>query len=246
MLHPLNAYGLPMCRMFLELPVFGYTGHMLKSLGRLGDRVAASFLMSVPEERLYDPEISKRIAFAMRSTFAAAPFSECSSDREPRFSIFLLERLIANSTDPDARENLQTSVTALRELSHRLDSASAGDAYQVAVIHSYLKRSFFLLTGTLLKTFSRLGDRVAVSIMMCLDDKAINDPETARRIAVALDITFKEPTGFVCEIDAQPVFSIFYLERTLRLCSHQESRRLIEEQLTKLKERVARCEQGLS
>ena len=114
------------------------------------------------------------------------------------------------------------------------------DPYQLAAVRSYLLRDFFMLTGTLLKTFGRLGDRLAASVLMCVDWAQLSDPEMAKRIAIALSAAFAESEGKSCRADRVPALSINLLERLLVEVRDPEPRRLVGEALVKLKDVAAR------
>ena len=91
------------------------TGHFLKLLDRLGDRLTLSLLMAGDIEGLYGPQSAIRAARALKAAFDS-PAKRCATDNVPRGAIFLLEHLLQHVDDPTARTEIGASLIELRDI----------------------------------------------------------------------------------------------------------------------------------
>ena len=67
------------------------------------------------------------------------------------------------------------------------------------------------LTGQRIKQFCRMGDRIAVSAFLHLEESVLYSPETCRRLSKAISIAF----DVGCGQGESPDFSIFLIKRML-------------------------------
>lgn len=114
------------------------------------------------------------------------------------------------------------------------------DPYNLELVRMYLTVRHFYVTGTQLKTFARLGDRLAASILLAVDESHLSQPETANRVARAISSAFADEGGKTCPEDRLPFLSIYLLEKILVSLQDGEARRKVIETLVKLKDLAAK------
>jgi len=104
-----------------------------------------------------------------------------------------------------------------------------------ALIKHFLALPVFLLTGTDLKVFSQLGDRVADSIarIILIDDPMSDD--MLQRVLLAVKASLKYTTDIARPIDRQPVRSIRLLEALLNATNSNQQRGSIAAVIHELK-----------
>ena len=69
--------------------------------------------MAVDESALSDPEIARRVCRALSIAFSETEGKKYKDDRIPRFSIYLLERIMAVATDSDVKERVGNLILEL-------------------------------------------------------------------------------------------------------------------------------------
>lgn len=115
-----DPYELASVRRCFQPPTFSFTGWSLKALSRLGDRVGASYLMSVPEHSLYDSQACRAFARAAVLAFESSSSPVCPSDRIPYFTVFLLDRMLEKNQEPVVRRDVAEALVKLRDLAEKL------------------------------------------------------------------------------------------------------------------------------
>lgn len=87
-------------------------------------------------------------------------------------------------------------------------------------VRKYLKRPAFLLTGIDLKTFSKMGDRVAVYVLKFLYSNQEARKAELEKILSAVRAAFEYPSDIDRESDQLPAVTFCLLEH---LIAHAES-----------------------
>ena len=113
-----DPYELASIRRCFEAPSFSVTGWSLKSFARLGDKIAVSYLLSVPENAIYSISHCEAFARAAVWAFEHPEAASCDRDRTPYFTVFLLKRMLGR-IDPTAAQPIRD---ALARLAPMIDS----------------------------------------------------------------------------------------------------------------------------
>jgi hypothetical protein len=114
-----DPYELASVKGYLEMSHFSMTGHFLKLIDRLGDRLAISLIIVTNIEGLYERDVAIRAARALGAAFDTPSSKRCEADSLPRAAIFLLEHLLQRVVDSSARAELGASLVKLRDLTAR-------------------------------------------------------------------------------------------------------------------------------
>lgn len=110
-----DPYSREIIRNYLDLKICHISGSLVKHLLVLGDRFAVTCSMVLTETEWSDPTIKEHICFAAQFIFRESNIArDCPRDREPIYTIFLLEILLAKAVAPLSREQIETALVAVR------------------------------------------------------------------------------------------------------------------------------------
>jgi hypothetical protein len=111
-----DPYRLKEVRRYCELSVGFIDGRAMKHFWLLGDRAAASFIMVLGTLVPKDTVMCSRVCDGLQLAFGQLERITCAGDRIPTMSLFLLETILASSTDPSLRARLGSAIVWLRDI----------------------------------------------------------------------------------------------------------------------------------
>lgn len=119
------------------------------------------------------------------------------------------------------------------------------DPYQREALASWLTMPHWVVAGSMVGLFYRLGDRVAIGLSMVTDEAMLGDAKIASKIQRAIDFTFRDPLAIrECPIDRFPIYSVYLLEKIQKRVSDPETLAAVSDTLGTLRNLIAHGERG--
>lgn len=112
---------------FLTRPGDFMTSFDMKRFEELGDRVAATILVKVPETQLFEPPMVSRILRVVSMAFPNRG-NETRLSAMPYLSLYLLRRMLAHLVDAESRTKIEDMIAKLTSIQEQfLDRVVAGE-----------------------------------------------------------------------------------------------------------------------
>lgn len=119
------------------------------------------------------------------------------------------------------------------------------DPYHSVTVIAFVTNPQPFITGSAMKIFSRMGDRLGSSIIANVEPGVLAEPEASRRIARALRLAFSALSDCQCAADRLPYISLYLLERVLEVCNDEQARLDINTTLAELRDLASRMRTGI-